>query len=167
MRKSFALLCAFLLCGWTPSPPTGVQTLFSQSYQMTGTCTGSEMVYSWSVNGAPPGNGSPPPAGQNGASFIYPWVSSDITIHGAELTVLSPGVTYWWFMIGNNADGDTMLFMSSDKKRETNWYPQGTGFQFPSTSDGDSTTYMDLHGGCPAGQSIALMMTLYYTINGS
>lgn len=161
----FVMVSALLFAGWQPSPPTGIQTLYSQSYQMSGTCTGGDMVYTWSVNGAPPGNGSPPPAGQNGASFIYPWVTGDITIHGTELTVLSENVTYWWFMIGNDADGDTMLFLGSNKNHETNWFPQGTGFQFPGTSDGDSTTYIDLHGGCPSGESIAVMLTVYYTKN--
>jgi hypothetical protein len=169
---ALAAIGASFLGGWTPSPPLGTQTLYSQAFQMAATCAANagDMVYTWGINGQSGGAGVVPPPGTKGKSFIYPWLPTDITIHGVELTVLpaapsAPTPAISFLMVGNNADGDAMVFLPSGQSHITQWYPSGTGFQFPGTSDGDSTTYIDLHGACTAGQWAVVMVVFYYTIN--
>jgi hypothetical protein len=162
-----AIVSTFLLTAWTPKSPPGVATLFSDSFQMSGLCTGREMVYRWSVNGAEGGGGLPPPSGQKGASFIYPWLPVDITIRGVELTELlaRPGAEskFAFLMLGNNADGDTMIFLDANQTHGVNWFPAGTGFAFPGTMDMTPLTYIDLHGSCTKGNHVNVVVTIYYT----
>lgn len=170
---SGALLAAaslLLLTAWKPHPPPGVAALVSRTFELTGTCTGLDMVYSWSVNGRPPGDGKPPAPGALGPSFIYPWEESDITIRAVEIFMVPPAPgsvvpKFTFLMSGNNAGkGDTMLFLDPSHTHGLHDFPAGTGFQFPGKSDMTPLTYIDLHGSCTAGMPANIMYTLYYTL---
>jgi hypothetical protein len=170
IKLSVAVVAVALLTAWTPNPPAGTLDLFSKSYQMTGACNGGDMVYTWSINGAPGGGGVPPAPSSNGASFIYPWRPNDISIRAAEILLIPPGPStagmprYSFLMIGNNtANGDAMVFLAAGELHARHDYPAGTAFEFPGTSDGDATTYMDLHGSCTPGMVANVMLTFYYT----
>jgi hypothetical protein len=159
----------FLLTAWKPNPPAGVSALHSRSFQLTGTCNGRDMVYSWSINGRGGGGGVPPASGDRGASFIYPWVTSDITIRAVEIVEIpaAPGAAlprYSFLMLGNNADQDAMLFLDADHIYARHDFPAGTGFEFPGSSDGDALTYIDLHGSCTDQMAATVLCTFYYTI---
>ena len=55
-------------------------------------------------------NGTPPAPGQPGASFIYPWLSCDITIHGVDSIKLPPAPGY------TSPDYMPQIFVSDDGK---------------------------------------------------
>ncbi|HEY3916302.1 MAG TPA: hypothetical protein VGL83_00840 [Stellaceae bacterium] len=146
-----ALVLILALAAWSPSTPPGVATLFSQSFQFTGSCTNTDMVYSWKIGGGPSEH-----------QFIRPWLPFDITIRGVDLvTNTLPGM-FW--MVGNNADGDAMLFLGKNEYHGVVWFPSGTAFAFPGTADQEQSHYIDLHGACAKGNAL-LIMTLYYTRN--
>src|SRR5580765_2461505 len=173
---------------WTPTPPAGIALYKSQAYQMTCAGDGGDMVYKWSINGAPGGGGVAPAPEAYGASFIYPWEAVDIVIRGIELIVLPPapgallrpgwpavppgayGATgpympdFSWLMAGNNAVGDTMLFMEPGRMHARHDFPAGCGMPFPSIANKTPLTYLDLHGSCSPGYSASVMYTIYYTV---
>lgn len=180
MKKLAAFLIALFL--------SANALAFSQSYQLTGNCNGLDMVYSWSINGAPGGGGAIPPPTSYGASFIYPFTASDITIVGAELVLIPPapgayqqpgwpavgpggygGIAgpympaFSFLMIGNNAWGDAMLFMAANEIHAVKFFPPNT-FKFNGTVTKTPLTYIDLHGSCTAGYAANVMLTIYYTI---
>jgi hypothetical protein len=173
----------------------------SQTYNLSGTCTGQDMVYSWRINDRAGANGNTSPPGLSesdlpnfpfwpvpgsaGSSFIYPWLPHSITITAVELTVIppQPGAVqmagwppraqnestgpyipnFTFLMIGNNADGDTMMFMSpSETLHQRVEYQPGQGFSFPGFADETNFSYIDLHGSCTAGYSVSVMLTIYY-----
>jgi hypothetical protein len=172
---------------WTPTPPAGTIPYNSQTYQLVvASATGGDMVYSWSINGragAGGATGTPtlssstatppywPAPGTAGASFIYPWQNEDITIRGIELTIIpaGPGAAtpaYTFLMSGNNAWGDTQIFMPAGQLNKTQMFPDG-GFQFPGWANMGPMTYCDLHGSCTAGAVANVMYTFYYSVNPS
>ena len=56
------------LAAWAPSPPPGTTILRSQTFRFSGRCTGQDMVYSWSINNSPSGEGIAPKPGERGAA---------------------------------------------------------------------------------------------------
>ena len=151
-RLVIAVALMLSLTAWTPSTPPGTATLFSQSFEFTGACTGGEMVYSWTIGRGP----------DQGDHFIHPWLPFDITIRGVSLVTNAAPLMFW--MVGNNADGDAMAFMAKNEFRVMNWFPSGAGFAFPGTKDQDKNDYIDLHGACAKGPA-DLILTLYYSRN--
>jgi hypothetical protein len=173
---------------WTPIPPPGIALYKSQTFQFTCTGDGKDMVYSWSINGAPGGGGVPPAPDAFGASYIYPWEAVDICIRGVELicvpsapgAVMRPGwpaisprtfgmrgphlPDYSFLMAGNNATGDTMLFMAAGQMHARHDFPAGCGMPFPGIPDKNPQTYLNLHGNCSPGYDANVMYVIYYTV---
>jgi hypothetical protein len=108
-----------------------------------------DMVYSWNIGGGPPQK-----------QFIRPWLPDDITIRGVELLADTAPSTFW--MVGNNANGDAMVFVAKDELHRINWFPSGTGFAFPGTKNQERSHYIDVHGSCATGHA-TLILTLYYS----
>jgi hypothetical protein len=171
------------LGAWSPAATSDTKTLWSNTYDFVGQCTGGDMVYQWGISAYgvhgtlisnppanPPGSGKAPAQGEYGKSFIYPWSETDVTIRGVEITLVPAGPTtplpkYSLLMVGNLKNGDAMVWLSAGETHAINWYPAGTGFQFAGTKDQDPETYIDLHGGCSTGAEGNVMVTFYYTIN--
>lgn len=152
-RLVVALGLLLFLTAWTPATPPGTVTLFSQTFQFTGKCTGADMVYDWVIGRGP----------DQDHHFIRPWLPFDITLRGVGMVSNTAPSMFW--MVGNNADGDAMAFMAKNEFHVVNWFPSGSGFAFPGTADQDKNDYIDLHGSCTKGQSAVLMITLYYSRN--
>jgi hypothetical protein len=151
--------------------PSNFAEVFSQDFAFSGTCTGNDMVYSWSIDGKPGGEGHQPKPDELGKSFLYPWLPDEIVIVGAELIKLppKPGATgpdsmpqYTFLMAGDNAHGDALLFLGADELHDRNNFPSGTGKPFPGTRDMTPLTYIDLHGACTAGLHALVILNLYY-----
>jgi hypothetical protein len=150
-----SLLCAaaLLLGAWTPTFPPGISGLHAQTYAFFGTCDSTDQVSKWTIQGGPPQSGP----------FIFPWLSSDITIRGVEVTKVVGGPTLWW-MPGNNAFGDTLMWVGPGDDHGYRDFPPDTGQGFPSIANGTKLTYVDLHGACGGGGGVTIYMTLYYTL---
>lgn len=157
-----------------------MKRLLSQSFQFTGLCDNYDMVYRWSINNAPGGEGVVPPPTEYGKSFIYPWRDEPIWIVGAELVCLPPAPgamtrpgwpvtlglympSFSFLMIGNNYCGDNMLKMDGTKYSDRVMYPAGCGFDFPASSEKTPLTYIDLHGAGSKDYMGNVMMTLFFT----
>lgn len=187
-----------------PNPPAGVSKYMSQTFNLTGSCDGGDMVYKWSINqrqgaggitdvpvltsgGAAPFTNWPTP-GAAGSSFIYPFTPDDITIRGIELCIIPPAPgaisqpgwpavapgawgngpylpAFYYLMPGNNATGDTMLWLPANALHARHDFPANAGMPFPGYASGNATnlTYLDLHGGGTAGYGANVMYTIYYT----
>jgi hypothetical protein len=152
---ALAAIAALLLEAWTPTFPSGIVGLHAQTYIFTGTCDGGDQVSKWRIEGDPPQNGP----------FIHPWIDLDITVRGVELTKLKGGPTLWW-MPGNNAYGDTLMWLGPGENHGYRDFPPGTAQTFPSITNSSKLTYIDLHGACAGGDSVTIYMTLYYTLPG-
>jgi hypothetical protein len=158
----------------------------SQTYQFVGTCDGGDMVYKWTIDGRTGAGGSTaapaltntpanlpfpnwPTPGQPGSSFMYPFTTYDILIHGVEILIVAPApgaatpaITF--LMSGNNYDGDTQVFLPAGQTHITHDFAPGHEFKFSGFQTGHETnfSYMDLHGTCAAGQVLNVMYTIYY-----
>lgn len=150
----------------------GVAALNSQTFFFTSWCTGRDMVFRWSIDGKPSGDGNQPPHTEYGRSYIYPWLAHQIAIRGVEVTVMPPSgwpslllgsANFRWLMVGNNASGDIMLSLPELGRREINWFPSGTGFKFPGKDTMTPMTYIDLHGACFPGSKANVAVNIYYT----
>jgi hypothetical protein len=145
--------------------------LYSKTFTFRGNCTGVDMVYSWSLDSAAPGDGRAPPPGQYGRAFIYPWTEGPITIRGVEVVDTAParlsgyllGAPYFGFlMVGNDVFSDIMLMMGPGESHATNMFPNA-GFGFPGKTAMTPVTYIDLHGSCRWPRTAQMLLTLYYT----
>jgi hypothetical protein len=171
--KKFLLAVAALLALSTPCLAK------SQSFQFVATCSGSDEVYSWTINGRAGANGNTgvpvltsggpapfvnwPTPGQAGSSFIYPFTPQDILITGIQILAIS-GIPNSFYMPGNNYDGDPMVFLPAGQSSIIVFYPPGAEFHFPGYASGNATnmSYVDLHGSCAAGQVANVMYTIFY-----
>ena len=129
----------------------GDKAINSQAFQLYGTCTGGDMVYKWTIAGK-----------SAGVWNLHPWLPAAAYIVGVELLDMTPADGHGWWMVGNNMQGDPMVYMSASENRVSNWYPAGASWRVPPMSDDTPLTYIDLHGLCKAGAWATLMVTFYY-----
>lgn len=139
--------------------------MMSQAYRFTARSYGRDLVYSWSVNGRPGGDGKPPESGERGQSFVYPWTEHPIIIRGVELLIFPQwgAIPPWyrWFMVGNSYVDDIMLMASGKDRRVSHFFPHG-GFAFPGTKTGKAEHYLDLHGSCAPFMKASVFLNFYY-----
>jgi hypothetical protein len=161
---------------WPPTtyPP---EVTRSQSYQLSGFCDNNDMVYKWSINGAPGGGGAVPPPTTYGASFMYPWTNENIIIRRAAISLNppAPGATtqpgwppaaglympsYSFLMIGNNAWGDEVLRLPAGAFQ----VDKTVNMLFPGIPNKTPLTYLDLHGACSGGYWANISLAFWYSI---
>jgi hypothetical protein len=150
------------------------ESLQSKTFTFGGRCDGHDMVYKWSLNDGPPGIGGPPPAGEYGHSFIYPWLDTAIVIRGVEAAITSAAgwegyiigpPHYGLLMVGNNTSEDIMLTMGGgNDTRGMTMFPSDTGFTFPGRAKMTPLSYIDLHATCTPYRRTKVIVTLYYTV---
>lgn len=158
ISKSLSGLLIVLLCAWSPAPPPGVSTLYAKTYQFDEDCTGSDMVFGWTITGYPAQT-----------KFLHPWEPGDITIRGVWIVLISAPTGLQWLMLGENdptghGDGDALIFLPADRRDAKAFYPSNAAFQFPGANDREEGDYIDLHGSCTSGHA-TVMATFYYTRN--
>lgn len=164
---------AVALLASTISALAHAEPLYSKTFTMKAWCTGVDMVYSWRVNGGPPGPGVAQPPNEYNPAFIYPWRDEDITIRGVEVTEAAParligyllGAPYFgWMMVGNDAAEDIMLMVGAGQNRAANFFPGDSGFHFPGKKTMTPTSYIDLHGACRWPREAQMLVTIYYSL---
>jgi len=155
-----------------PAAIDSASVLFSNSFTLSGQCTGGDMVHRWSINGHLGGNGAAPLPNEYGSSFVYPWRNSDIVIRGVEVVVLAPvGLTslifgpayFGWLFVGNAAADEIILSMGSDTTHGVNMFPGNSGIIFPGRMNMTPSTYINLHAACRWPRQVRILLTLYYS----
>lgn len=135
--------------------PNGDAPICSQTFTFAGTCRAqpsgdyADMVYNWQVT----------PQGQWN---LKPWLPYAVYFVGAEIVDVTPGDAHVYYMLGNNAQGDAMLYLHSSEWHGRVFYPEGTSWRFPASSEATATDYLDIHGACKAGMWANLQLTLYF-----
>jgi hypothetical protein len=156
---------------------------YSHSFQFDGTCTGGDMWNAWTVTGY----GAPPDA------LIRPWHERPINVIGYELVKLAhtPAERSWWawlfgeaedrswFMLGSTIQSDAMAWIAPGEWHGKTMFPAGLSQPFPSRSQAKPLQYfrndkgevyrvdgdlLDLHGHCPKGDVVSVMLTVYFTL---
>ncbi len=111
-----------------------------------------DQVDKWTITGAIP----------QSEWNIKPWSAKPVTLVGVELTKIL-GPPHIWWMVGNDAVPDAMIFMSRSEDHVKQFFPAGLGMPFPAIGQGLPKDYIDLHGVCAtAGETIQFFLTLYY-----
>lgn len=161
MARALLLLCLILTvqayagtCEGTF--PDGTRPICSATFDLYQTCTNEDTVKRWSIIG-------PLGAYPAGQWQIRPWLDVDINIVRAEM-VAQYQDNHLWYMLGNNSQGDPMLWLGAGEYHERTNYPPGTSWAFPSRSRAKDTDYIDVHGSCGAGKYQYMRVTFYYTI---
>lgn len=137
--------------------PDGTRPVCSVTFDLWQTCTAADTVKGWAIAG---------PAGMYPAGQwqIRPWLDAPINIVRAELVGLyNDG--HLWIMLGNNAQGDPMLWLAPGEYHGTADAPAGTSWAFPASSAAKDTDYIDLHGSCGVGKYAMYRLTFYYTVS--
>lgn len=124
----------------------------SASWQFTGTCTGGDMVFNWTINGT----SSP------GTWHIPPWENQPIEVYATEITNLASVAQSWW-MIGDDYVPDATMFMGFGETHRYKPFPPGKSFSMPAIGAGPAV-YLDWHGPCPSGAAANGMLTVYYNV---
>jgi hypothetical protein len=129
----------------------------SASWQFDGVCTGADMWDQWKITSYPPSKDA----------FIRPWLKRRITIIGYELVKISGGGdAKSWFMIGSMIQPDAMVWLAPGQTHGKTMWPNGVGQPWPPADEADQVgtrDILDLHGWCPKGDNVTIMLTLYYT----
>jgi hypothetical protein len=173
-----ALFC--LVVPGLASPTPADRTAYSHSFQFNGTCTGHDMWNQWTVAGEP----------AMPDSFVRPFADQPINVIGYELLLMRHdyalrglwrrifGHPISWFMVGSTIQADAMVSLGSGETRSRMMWPAGVSQPWPSRQDAkpvspvldkDGKMYaagghlLDLHGVCPKGDSMEILLTIYYT----
>jgi hypothetical protein len=167
------MFAACILCSATPSDALAEHTqscndrdykvsdhfsiACSNSWQFDGVCTGGDMWDQWKVTSSPPSKDA----------FVHPWLKRHVTVIGYELVKMSGGGdARSWFMIGSTIQPDAMVWLPPGQTHGKTMWPSGVGQPWPSTDEPDPTAgpnMLDLHGWCPKGDRVSIMLTIYYT----
>jgi hypothetical protein len=162
---------------------------YSHSFQFDGTCTGGDMWDQWTIYGSPP-----MPDYFVRPWHDKPITVIGYELVKRSHVRPKPKLSWWqwltgwgdtrpldhnWFMIGSTIQADAMLWMGAGETRSQVMWPAGLGQPFPSRNsakpirkvsdappryEGD---LLDIHGECPKGDVVALLMTVYFTIDAS
>ena len=168
MRPLFAALLVIILVG----NANAANLIKSQMFIFSGWCTGSDMVYRWSIDSKPGSEGAIPPHSEYGKSFVYPWLNDDIEIIGIETTAYSTSLLseifgpahFDWLFIGNSAVPDVMLTVGPDSAHGEHFFPAGSGFFFPGKAHMTPLTYLDMHAVCRWPWEANVFLNIYYSV---
>lgn len=130
--------------------PAGHQPACSKNFKFTGTCTGVDNT-NWSVFPAAVPNW-----------HIVPWEQQPISIIQTEIMDETSKDGHAYFFVGNDQVPDIMGWLGAGRSHATHVLPEGYGWHMPSSLAAPASDYIDLHGLCPAGTTIAVDVTFTY-----
>lgn len=148
--------------------PDGIAVPCSNTWTLHATCTSTELVNEWVIDGNKPGD-----------HYILPFVDFPIMVVGYEIVKIDGGPTVW-FMIGSGHQPDGFLWLGPGENHARWNMPAGQGHPWSTKQEAAAKLavapshheMIDVHGTCstpPDAQGkpqspwpVTLFVTVYY-----